>query len=406
MADFLSIDDYNFKNKTALVRVDFNSPLDSNKKITDDTRIRAHAETIKELIEKEARVVILAHQGRPGSPDFSTLEQHALILSQVLHRPVGYVDDIFGAKAKTAIKNLKPGAVLVLENVRMWPEETTKKTPKEFAESDLVTNLKPLIDVFVGDGFAVAHRGNASIVGFTEVMPSVAGKVMERELNALIRAKAAREKPCIYVMGGAKAEDAAAISDYVLSNKKADYVLTGGVIGHLFLYAKGVDIGEPNIQYLEKKDFLQYIPKIKELYTKFNDQIFTPQDFAVDFNGKRKEIDLEDLPTEFPIFDIGSKTVKTYSELLKNSKIIVISGPMGVYERTEFIKGTKGVFEAITKTKAFTVSGGGNTIEALEKLGLSQNISYISTGGGALMEFLTGKTLPGVDALIRAAKRR
>ncbi len=405
MADFLTMDDYDFKNKTVLLRVDFNSPLNAAKKVTDDSRIKAHAPTIKELMDKGAKVVIMAHQGRPGDPDYSTTEQHAAILSKILNKKVGYVDDIFGDKAKAAIKKLKPGEALLLENVRNWPDETAKKTPEEFAKSDLVKNLAPLADVYVGDGFAVAHRANGSIVGFPAVMPAVAGRVMERELKALIRAKDAKERPCIYVMGGAKAEDAAAISEYVLSNNKADYVLTGGVIGHLFLHAKGVNIGEPNVKYLEGKKFLEYVPKIQELYKKFNGKILTPEDFGIDVNGKRQDIALKDLPTKYSIFDIGPNTVKKYADLLKGAKIVVISGPMGVYERSEFMAGTKGVFDAIANSKAFSVAGGGNTIEAIEKLGLTNKISYISTGGGALMEFLTGKTLPGVEALIKAAKR-
>lgn len=406
MADFLTMDDYNFKNKTAIVRVDFNSPLDpKTKKVTDDTRIRAHAPTIKELMDKGAKVVILAHQGRPGDADFSTTEQHAKILSEILKKQVAYVDDIFGEKAKAAIKNLKPGEAILLENVRVWPEETGKKSPEEFAKSDLVKNLAPLADVYVGDGFAVAHRGNGSIVGFPEVIPAVAGRVMERELNALIRVREAKEKPCVYVMGGAKAEDAAAILDYVLSNNKAEYVLTGGVIGNLFLHAEGVNLGEPNMKYLEEKNFLQYVPKIQELYKRFDGKIWAPDDFAVDFNGKRRDITLKDMPAKYPILDIGPTTVKKYSDLLKGARIIVISGPMGVYEREEFMAGTKGILEAIANSKAFSVAGGGNTIEAIEKLGLTNKISYISTGGGALMEFLTGKTLPGVEALIKAAKK-
>ncbi|MFH0897633.1 MAG: phosphoglycerate kinase [Candidatus Bathyarchaeota archaeon] len=405
LADILTMDDYDFQNKTVLVRVDFNSPLDpKTKKITDDSRIRAHASTIKELMDKGAKVVILAHQGRLGDPDCSTTEQHAKILSDILKRKVEYVDDIFGDEAENAIKGLKSGEALLLKNVRAWPDETANKSAEEFAKSDLIQNLAPLANVYVGDGFAVAHRGNGSIVGFPEVMPAVAGRVMERELKALSRVKEAKEKPCIYVMGGAKAEDAAAISEYVLNNNKVDYVLTGGVIGQLFLYAKGVNIGEPNVKYLEDKKFLEYIPKIKELFKKFNGKILTPEDFAIDVNRKRGEIAVKDLPTKYSIFDIGAKTVKDYSDLLKDAKIVVVSGPMGVYERDEFMAGTKGVFEAIAKSKAFSVAGGGNTIEAIDKLGLSNKISYISTGGGALMEFLAGKTLPGVEALIKAAK--
>jgi phosphoglycerate kinase len=400
MVNFLTMDDLAFDNKTVLIRVDFNSPLDSESKtITDDTRIRRHATTIKELMDKGGKVVIIAHQGRPGSHDFSTLQQHAKVLGGILEKPVGYVSDIFAEAAQSEIKKLKRGEALVIENVRMFPGERKKLTADEHAQSELVKNLAPLADIYVNDGFAVAHRAHASIVGFPGVLPSVAGRVLERELKVLDKVKRAEEKPCIYVMGGAKADDAEAISDYVLGHSTADYVLTGGVIGQLFLYAQGVDIGEINVKFLEKKKFVQYIPKIKELFTKYDEKILLPEDFGIDVNGNRDDITLNDLPTAYSMFDIGMKTVKKYAELLKTAKIIVLSGPMGVYEREEFRLGTKGVFEAVVNSDAFSVVGGGNTLEAVEKLGLSSKISYISTGGGALMEFLTGKILPGVKAL-------
>ncbi|MCW4038065.1 MAG: phosphoglycerate kinase [Candidatus Bathyarchaeota archaeon] len=400
MVDFLTLDEFDFTNKTALVRVDFNSPLNGDtQEITDDTRIRRHAETIKELMEKKARVVILAHQGRLGGPDYSTLEKHAERLRDILKQPVGYVDDVFGEKAQQAIRALKPGDALVLNNVRGFPGETAKKTPEEHAKSELVTNLAPLADVYVGDGFAVAHRSQASVVGFSGVLPCVAGRIMERELRALGKVRRGEEKPCIYVLGGAKAEDGAAVCEYVLGHGTADYVLAGGVIGHLFLHAKGVALGEATVDYLKSKNFLQYVPTIQNLLTKYPDEIQMPVDFGVDVEGKREDIGVQDLPTAHSILDIGSKTVAAFSHLLEKAKIIVLSGPMGVYERDEFMLGTKGVFENVAKSTAFSVTGGGNTIEALEKLGLTDDISYISTGGGALMEYLIGKTLPGVQAL-------
>jgi phosphoglycerate kinase len=206
-------------------------------------------------------------------------------------------------------------------------------------------------------------------------------------------------------MGGAKADDAAAISKYVLGHDTADYVLTGGVIGNLFLHAKGVKIGDENTQFLDKKGFLQYLPEIQELYKKFDGKILVPQDFGIEVNGKRKDITTDYLPTKYSMLDIGPNTVKEYSKIIEKAKIIVVSGPMGVYERDEFMLGTKGVFTAVANSKAFSVVGGGNTIEAVDKLGLSKKVSYISTGGGALMEFLTGKVLPGVEALEKAAKK-
>jgi len=405
MAKFLTMDDFNYEDKVVLLRVDFNSPIDPNtKEILDDTRIRSHSETIAELSKKDAKVVILAHQGRPGDPDYSSLENHAKALSKILNKPVEYVDDIYGEKAKKAIEALKPGEILVLKNVRDYPEETKSKSPEEHAKSELVQKLAPLADFFVNDAFAAAHRGHASIVGFTVVLPTAAGRVMERELKALEKVTTARETPCLYILGGAKADDSAAITEYVLSKGTADNVLTGGVIGHLFLYAKGYDIGETNRKYLEEKGFTTIIPKIQDLFRRFDGKIVLPDDLAVEVDGKRREIDVSELPTSYPIYDIGSKTVEKYASMLKKAKAIVVNGPMGVYENREFLKGTKGVFEAIAESKAFSVAGGGHTVGALDELGLQKRISYVSTGGGALMEYLTGKTLPGVDALEKAKR--
>jgi len=405
MAKFLTMDDFNYEDKVVLLRVDFNSPIDPNtKEILDDTRIRSHSETIAELSKKDAKVVILAHQGRPGDPDYSSLENHAKALSKILNKPVEYVDDIYGEKAKKAIEALKPGEILVLKNVRDYPEETKSKSPEEHAKSELVQKLAPLADFFVNDAFAAAHRGHASIVGFTVVLPTAAGRVMERELKALEKVTTARETPCLYILGGAKADDSAAITEYVLSKGTADNVLTGGVIGHLFLYAKGYDIGETNRKYLEEKGFTTIIPKIQDLFKRFDGKIVLPDDLAVEVDGKRREIDVSELPTSYPIYDIGSKTVEKYASMLKKAKAIVVNGPMGVYENREFLKGTKGVFEAIAESKAFSVAGGGHTVGALDELGLQKRISYVSTGGGALMEYLTGKTLPGVDALEKAKR--
>jgi len=405
MAKFLTMDDFDFKGKVVILRVDFNSPIDpTTKKILDDSRIRSHSSTIMELSKKGARVVILAHQGRPGDPDYSSLENHTEALGKIIKRTVRYVDDIYGDKAKNAIRALKPGEILILKNVRDDPEETKTKTPEEHAKSELVQNLAPLADIFVNDAFAAAHRGHASIVGFTTVLPTVAGRVMEKELKALERVTTARERPCIYILGGAKAEDSAAITEYVLSKETADSVLTGGVIGHLFLYAKGYDIGELNKKYLEEKGFTQLVPKIQDLFKRFDGKIVLPDDLAVEVNRKRVEISLSELPTVYPIYDVGSKTIKKYTSMIKEAKAIVVNGPMGVYENKEFLKGTKEIFKAIADSKAFSVAGGGHTVGALDELGLQNKISYVSTGGGALMEYLTGKTLPGVEALEKAKR--
>jgi len=408
MAKYLTLDDVAVKDKVVLVRVDFNSPVDpDSKKVLDDARIRAHVETtIKELAEKSAKIVILAHQGRKGDPDFIPLKQHAEILSKVLGKPVKYVDDVFGEKAKDAIKNLKSGEILVLENVRTYAAETKEGTPEAHAETELVKNLSPLAGLFINDAFAAAHRAHVSIIGFTAVLQSAAGRIMERELKSLGRVLESPEKPCVFILGGAKADDSLEISRYVLNNRIADYVLTGGVVGHVFLAANGFDLCKSNMDFLEKKELMGLVPGIKELMQRFPDKIKIPKDIAVEVNGKRKEIFVNELPVDYPIFDIGAKTVEDYSKIISGAKSIVVSGPMGVFENSEFIFGTKTIFEKIADSKAFSLAGGGHTIAALQELGLSNKISYVSTAGGALIEFLMGKKLPGVVALEKAAARK
>ncbi|MDH5770435.1 MAG: phosphoglycerate kinase [Candidatus Bathyarchaeota archaeon] len=406
MSEYLTMDDADFSGKTVLVRVDFNSPVDpETKRIIDDTRIRAHSETIRELSEKGAKVVILAHQGRPGDPDFIPLKQHAKILGKILGKPVKYVQDVFGEEAKREIRELKFGEILVLENVRNFARETDEKSAEEHAQSELVKNLAPLADVFVSDGFSVAHRSQASVVGFTPLLTSVAGRMMEKELKALSEAMEAPEKPCIFILGGAKAEKCIDIVRYVLDNNIADHVLTGGLVGHVVLEAEGVDIGKPSMKFLEKKGLADLIPKMKEIVEKYPGRIDVPSDVAVEIEGKRKEIEVSKLPVVHPIYDIGSKTVEEYGKIIGRAKSIVLSGPMGVYERDEFREGTKGVFTSIAESRAFKLAGGGDTIAALEKLGLHDRMSYVSTAGGAFIEYLMGKKLPAVEALKEAAKR-
>ena len=408
MAKYKTLDDFDVKNKVVLVRVDFNSEIDPvTKKVTSDVRIRAHAEsTLKELAEKGAKTVVLAHQGRKGDPDYTPLKQHAEILQKILKCPVKYVDDVFGEKAKAAIKSLQAGEILVLENVRSWDGETKNGTPEQHSKTELVQNLAPLADLFVNDAFAAAHRGHVSMVGFTAVLPSAAGRIMERELKSLSKALEKPEKPSVYVMGGAKADDSLEISKYVLTNGIADYVLTGGVTGQLFLASKGIDLGKGNMGYLAKKELTGLIPGIKTLEEQFGEKVVVPVDFALEVNGKRKEISVNKLPTENSIMDIGAKTIEKYSKIISTAKSIVVSGPMGVYENKEFNSGTKGVFEAIANSKAFSLAGGGNTIAAIQEYGLTKKIGYISTAGGALIEFLMGKKLPGVVALENAVSKK
>ena len=408
MPKFLTLDDVEVKDKVVLVRVDFNSPVDPRtKKVLEDTRIRAHGETtIRELEHKGARTVILAHQGRIGDSDFISLRQHAKILAKILNKPVKYVEDLYGERAKTAIRNLRSGEILLLENVRKFPPETKDGTPEEQAKTELIRNLAPLADLFVNDAFAAAHRAHVSTVGFTGVLPSVAGRIMEKELKSLSKVLENPDKPCIFVLGGAKADDSLEISKYVLEKKIANRVLTGGVVGQTFLAAMGYDLGKSNMEFLEKEGLMKFLPGIRDLIHSYESSIGTPVDVALDVNGKRVEISVEELPSEYSIFDIGVKTSDYYSNFIRKAKSIVVSGPMGKYENEKFRYGTKKVLSEIAHSKAFSVAGGGHTIAALELFGLTDRVSYISTAGGALIEFLMGKKLPGVAALEKAAARR
>ncbi|MEM3546025.1 MAG: phosphoglycerate kinase [Candidatus Bathyarchaeia archaeon] len=403
MFEFPTLSDFYFYGKTVLVRPDFNVPIDPNsKKILDDSRIRDHVETIRELCVKGARVVIIAHQGRPGDPDYlESLKEHAEVLSSILDRPVKYVHDLFGEEAKNAIRSLKPGEVLMLKNVRSFPEEAKDKTPEEHSKSKLVQELAPLIDVFVLDGFSVAHRGHCSVVGFAPVKPVCAGRVMERELNALSRVFEKPEKPMVCILGGAKAEKTVTIVEYMLKNNIADYVLTGGLVSQLFLTAKGVNLGDVNIEVLKRKKLYELIPKARELLEKYGGRVKLPVDVALDVDGKRVEIEVFKLPSEKPISDIGVKTTEEYGKLLSNANSILVSGPLGVYEKEAFIEGSKRVFEAVASTRAYKVAGGGDTAAVLRKLNLYDKFDYVSLAGGAFIEYITGEKLPGVEILKR-----
>ncbi|MEM5834611.1 MAG: phosphoglycerate kinase [Candidatus Aenigmatarchaeota archaeon] len=406
--EFLTLDEAKVANKTVLLRVDINVPYDLEKKqIEDSERIREHAKTIRELSDKKAKVVILAHQGRKGDPDFIHLNQHAKLLSKYVGKEVQFVDDIIGEKAVKRIKSLKPGEVLLLDNVRFLDEETEEKSPKEHAKSNLVKKLSRLADIFVNDAFSASHRSHASIVGFTEVLPSYAGRVMEKELKSEERALDPLGTN-VFVLGGAKPDDCLNIIDYMFKNKPGsiEKVLTCGTVGEIFLAAKGYDLGKETKEFFAKKGFDKLIEQAKGLLQNYELEIELPVDVAFEENGTRKEIRVENLPVEKLLQDIGSETAKKYSEIIKKARTVVVKGPAGVYEKQGFEVGTKLILEAIANSKAFSLIGGGDTLVAIEKLGIDKNkFSYISLGGGALITSLSGKGMPGVEALIKAAKK-
>jgi phosphoglycerate kinase len=399
---FHTLDDFDFKDKTVLVRVDINSPWDDEKKkIMDNERIREHAKTVKELSDKNAKVVILAHQGRKGDPDFIHLDQHAVLLSEHVGKNVEFVDDVIGEKAVERIKSLQSGDILLLDNVRFLDEESLELSADEHAKSQLVTILASLFDYFVSDGFSVAHRSHASVVGFSKVLPSVAGRCMEKELLALEKAFDTNGEN-VFILGGAKVEECLGIMKYLLKNnpEAIEHVLTTGVLSELFLLSKRVELGKNTNEFLIKKDYLKFVPELKDLLEEYKKKIEVPVDVAIEVAGERKELQVKKLPVEQQIMDIGKKTVEKYSKIIKKADVIVVKGPAGVYEKNNFDIGTKMLLENVAKSKAFSLIGGGDTTTAMEKIGIDKKeFSYVSLGGGALITYLSGKAMPGIDVL-------
>lgn len=393
-----TIDQFDFAGRRAFVRVDLNCPVDEKTlKVEPSERIAGHAKTVRELSGKGAKVVVLAHQGRKGDPDCISLSQHALLLGAEAKKPVRFVDDVCGAKAKAAISNLKNGEILLLENVRFLDDETKYKSIEENAKATLVRELSPLCDVFVLDAFSASHRAQASIVGFYQ-KPVVAGRVMEREVTALSKLSSPAH-PMVFLMGGSKPEDSIGIMENWLSQGKVDVVLTSGVLGELFILASGRKLGKTE-EFLSEKKAADHLPKAKELLSKYHGKILFPKDVAVLENGERAELPIEKLPSSGAIGDIGKKTMDAYSERLASASTVLVNGPAGIYEKKEFECGTKALLKSIEKSKAFSVLGGGHTLSALERFRIKkEKLGYVSLAGKALIEYLSGEELPGVRIL-------
>ncbi|MBE6496322.1 MAG: phosphoglycerate kinase [Methanobrevibacter thaueri] len=397
--DFNTIDDFDVENKTVLVRIDVNSPVDPGSGIIlDDTRLKLHAQTIKELSNKGAKVVLLAHQSRPGKKDFSTLSQHAEALSEILNLRVKYMDSIFSNAAKEAIKDLKPHEILLLENVRFFSEETLSRSPLEQSKTHLVSQLTPLIDYYVNDAFAAAHRSQASLVGFTVNTPSAAGRVMEKELTVIQDALDNVEHPCVFLLGGMKPDDSIDVMENVLSNGTADSILTTGIVGNIVLWASGADIGEVNRNFIASRGYEDMVEKAKELIDRFGDKVKYPIDVACEIDGERVDIDYTEIPNE-AIFDIGVKTISYYAKEIREAKAIFANGPAGVFEDPKFAMGTEDLINAIAKSEGFSLIGGGHIAAATAGLGLEDQMSHLSSGGGACISMLAGKKLAAVEAL-------
>ncbi len=397
-----TMDDLDVKGKKIIIRVDINSPVEKESgNIVLNPRILSHSRTIRELSQKEARVIIIAHQGRKGDEDFINLKGHAQVLSQVVKRPITFIDELVGPRAKAAIQSMKDGDIIMLENVRFLDDETKK----DVENATIVKEIAPLADYFFLDALSVAHREHASVVGFTKKMPSVAGRILKEEVTALDRI--IDSKDVTFVFGGSKPEDSMEIMKKWLENGKIKNALIGGVIGILFLKISGFEIGGSE-EFIKSKVTPEYFEEAKNLLAKYKDRIFVPVDVGLNVDGKRIDCEVTDSAqiSKGEIFDIGPKTVEKYKEILSTAKTIMINGPMGVYELEEFSVGTKTVLNTIADCQNFSIAGGGHTITAIEKFQIEKTkFSYISLSGKALIEYLSGKELIGITALKDSAKK-
>jgi len=403
---FFGLDDFDTRDRTVVLRVDFNSPISpGNGELLGDVRIRAHMETIERL--RGSRVVILAHQSRPGKKDFVPLEKHARRLSMLLNRRVNYVDSLYSSSVREAITSMRNGDIILLENVRFAAEEIVLKdygSGGDFsAQGDalLIRKLAEVADYFVCDAFAAAHRSQPSLVGLVEHLPSMAGSIMDRELTVLGDAMNGARGPTVLVLGGVKADDSVAICRNMLERGAADRILPTGVVANVFLMASGVDIGQPSTDFVYGKvdNAVEVIEEAEKLIDSYGDRVELPTDVALNADGRRVPSRVSDLPSDHPIFDIGLDTIVRFSGIIKTAGTVIANGPAGVFEQEAFSTGTREIFRAIAESEGFSIVGGGETITVIDQMDLYGRIDHVSTGGGAMLAFLSGRTMPVKDAL-------
>jgi phosphoglycerate kinase len=397
-----TIKDLGAEGTTVLLRLDLNSPIDpTSSLILDDKRFREHLPTIRAL--EKSRVAIITHQSRPGKKDFTTLESHAEKLEQLLGKPVTYVDSIFGRHAREAVNGMKVGDVVMLENVRFNAEENLTLKPEEAKKTHLIRKLSSLGDVFVNDAFGTAHRSQPTIVGLPLAMRSAGGLLMEKEVSTLSRVFSGAPRPVCMVLGGTKVDDSIDVARHVLDTGIADQVIVIGVVANVFLIAAGYTIGKPSTQLIAQLKYQPEIEKAKEILSRHRDRVVMPESVAVRQDNRRVEYDVGKIPDDAPVLDLGMDAIASLVQDIKKAGTVVFNGPAGVFEDADFATGTFELLRAAANVE-FSVVGGGHTAAVIEKLGIEQDFTHISTGGGACIEFLTGKKLPAVDALEQSKK--
>lgn len=407
------LEEFSYKGKTVLLRVDINSPIDPvSKMIVSENRIDMSLPTIKYLMDKKAKIVLIAHQG--DTLDYQNLiplAEHALKLSQKTGVEVKYIDDVAGPAAQQMIKNLKPGEVLLLGNLRYLAEEVStfedavKLKPSDMLNTYLVRSLSPLVDYYVNDAFAAAHRNAPSMVAFQEIKPTAGGKLLIEELTALTRVKDNPEKPAVFLLGGAKISDAFSMMKQVLENGAADRILACGVTGHVMLIADGYDIGIANRKYLRDRSLEVFIKPAQEYLKNYREKIIYPVDLAFEENGVRNEISVDKLPVDMPTFDVGISTIDIFVKEIVNAGTVFMNGPVGVYEKQNLELGTKMIFNALCESKGYTLIGGGDTVSAAQRYIDLGKLSYVSTAGGAMIRYLSGIKLPLIEAMEKAYQK-
>ena len=399
--DFYTLDDVDVSNKRVFLRVDINVPMDpSTLLILDDTRIRAIGETLSQL--SDAKIVLGSHQSRPGKDDFTSLEPHSEALAKYCNQRVKFVEDVLGPQARQRIGKVQPGEILVLDNLRLCSEENMDDKPEKLVKTNLVKRLAPLFDLYIDDAFATAHRSQPSIAGLSEMLPSAAGRLMEKEIKAVSTLLKEPRRPAVYVLGGAKVEDKVPVIEHILERDKADKILLGGVPAKLFLNASQhkTRIDEDGMTGLGP-----FVEQAKRLLSKYPGRIEVPVDLAYEEQGKRIDKGLDAATAKESSLDIGAKTVEKYSKMVEGAATVVANGPLGIFERRGFDLGTKRILESMSSGNGYTVIGGGHLVGLAAILGIDDKFAHVSTAGGAMLSLLSGQNLPGVEALKRAAAR-
>lgn len=380
------------KDKKVLVRVDLNSPVSKNK-VEDSPRFSEAAETINLLTKNKAKVILIAHQGRPGDSDFTELDQHAKILSKYTKQKVKYVDSLFEDAAQKAINKMKPSEVILLKNVRSYDDEKNTKNP-----GNLYKNFSKNFDLFINEAFSVSHREAGSIILPPQILPSYLGLAFESELSILSKFNI-RDKTC-YIIAGMKIPDYLQLFENIPENRK---IIVGGVLANLFLIAKGHDLGLES-KWIQEHGFSDLIPKLKEIYNQYPNNIILPIDLACDVKKKRQNFALREFPLNYKIYDLGDETIKLLKTELKDKKSVFMKGPLGFTENKQFEKATVEVLKSISKGDKNTLIGGGHLTTTIKRAKLNGKFTHISTSGGALITYLAGKQLPGLEA-VKTGKR-